>query len=80
MKTEEIREKLVHYLQEVADDEKVKAIYTIVEDDINTQENEWDELILQELKKRTKLFEDPSSKKYTWEEAKQAAIEKVKGR
>lgn len=79
MKTEEIREKLVHYLQQVADDEKVKAIYTMVEDDINTNENEWDESLLHELKHRSRLFNDPSTEKYTWEHTKKAATEKVKG-
>ena len=42
MTTSAIREKLVSYLQ-VADDKKVKAIYTMVEDEINTAENDWDE-------------------------------------
>jgi hypothetical protein len=42
MTTAAIREKLVRYLQ-VADEKKLKAIYTMVEDDINTTANDWDD-------------------------------------
>lgn len=47
MTTKAIREKLVKYLQ-VADDKKVKAIYTMVENEINTFDNEWDESFIEE--------------------------------
>lgn len=76
MTTKAIREKLVKYLQ-VADDKKVKAIYTMVEDEINTSENDWNESFVEELNKRSKSFLDGSAKTYSWEETKQAAIESV---
>ena len=49
MTTIAIRKKLTDYLK-VADDDKVKAIYTMVADEINTAENDWDESFVKELK------------------------------
>lgn len=40
MTTAAIRQKLTTYLQS-ADEKKLKAIYTMVEDEINTNENNW---------------------------------------
>jgi hypothetical protein len=79
MTTSAIRKKLSDYLQ-TADDKKIKAIYTMVEDDINTQANDWDEEYITELKKRGKSFSDGSAKTYTWEETKKAAIQRVKAK
>ncbi len=52
----------------------------MVEDKINTTENDQDEGYLEELDKRSKSFADGSAKTYSWEETKQAAIERVKGK
>lgn len=79
MTTTAIREKLVNYLQ-VADDKKVKAIYTMVEDDINTQTNDWGEDFIKELERRSKSFSKGTGKTYSWEETKQAAIKRVKSK
>lgn len=76
MTTSAIREKLVNYLQ-IADDKKLKAIYTMVADEINTIENDWDEDFVNEMEKRSKSFRDGTAKTYTWEETKQAAIDNV---
>ncbi len=76
MTTSAIREKLVSYLQ-VADDKKVKAIYTMVEDEINTAENDWDEEFAADLANRSREFAAGTAKTYTWEETKQAAIDRV---
>ncbi len=77
MKTKSIREKLVQYLQ-IADDRKVKAIYMILEDDINTPANDWDEDLLEELENRRKNLMEGTAKTFTWEETKKAAIDRVK--
>jgi len=72
MTTTAIRKKLTDYLK-VADDEKVKAIYVMVEDEINTGENDWDEDFIKELQSRSKGFRNGT---YSWEETKKAAGDK----
>jgi hypothetical protein len=62
----------------MADDKKVKAIYTLVEDEINTFANNWDEGFIKELERRSKSFVNGTAKTFSWEETKQAAIQKVK--
>lgn len=79
MGTSEIRKRLTDYLQ-FAEDKKVKAIYTMVEDEINTMSNDWDEDFLEELNRRSKSFINGTAKTYSWEETKQAAINRVKER
>ena len=59
MTTIAIRKKLTDYLK-VADDDKVKAIYTMVADEINTAENDWDEDFVKELKSRSRSFANKS--------------------
>ena len=77
MTTSLIREKLVSYLK-VADEKKVKAIYTMVEDEINTNENDWDNDFIKELEKRSKQFAEGKAKTYTWAETKKAATKNLK--
>ncbi len=79
MTTTAIRKKLVDYMQ-TADDKKVRAIYTMVEDEIETEANDFDEDFFKELDRRSKSFEDGTAKTYTWEETKKAAIESVYGK
>jgi hypothetical protein len=77
MTTKVIRKKLTDYLK-VADDDKVKAIYTMVADEINTAENDWDEGFVKELKIRSRSYTNGTAKTYSWEETKAAAVKKVK--
>jgi hypothetical protein len=79
MTTNAIRQKLVDYMK-VADDKKVKAIYTMVEDEINTAANEWDEGFIKELEGRSKSFANGTAKTYSWEGTKKAAKEKIKSK
>ncbi len=79
MTTTAIRKKLVNYLK-VADEKKIKAIYTMVEYEISTSENDWDKDFLEELNRRSRLFKNGTAKSYSWEETKKAAIEKVKAK
>ena len=79
MTTTTIRQKLADYIK-VADEEKIKAIYTMVSDEINTEENDWDETFVKELDKRSKGFINGSAKTYTWEETKKAALKKVQSK
>jgi hypothetical protein len=73
MTTSVLRKKLTEYLK-VADDKKIKAIYTMVEDEIDTMANDWDEAFVKELNSRGKSFENGTAKTYSWEETKLAAI------
>ena len=77
MTTTAIRKKLTDYLK-IADDKKVKAIYTMVEDEIITGENNWDANFIKELNRRSRQFKNGSAKTYTWEETKKAAIDNIK--
>ena len=74
-----IRKKLTDYIK-VADEEKIKAIYTMVSDEINTEENDWNETFVKELDKRSKSFINGTAKTYNWEETKQAALKKVQSK
>ena len=74
-----IRQKLAEYIK-VADEEKIKAIYTMVSDEINTQENEFDNSFVKELNRRSKSFTNNTAKTYTWEETKQAAVKRTQSK
>ena len=50
----------------------------MVEDEINTIENDWDDDFIKEMDARRKSYLDGTAKTYTWEETKQAAIDRVK--
>lgn len=77
MKMAAMRKKLADYL-EAADDKKVKAIFTLVENDIYTYEYDIDKDFIEELDRRSKSFADGTAKMYTWEETKQMGRDKVR--
>ena len=63
-----------------ADDKKVKAFYTIIENEIKEEADIWTDEFLQELNKRTGDFESGKVKGYTWEEVKARAKEFAKAK
>jgi len=70
MDTATIRERLSEYIR-FADDRKVNAIYTMVEDEIIEELNLWeDEAFLEELKSRIDSFESGEDKGISWDEVK----------
>jgi len=77
MSTSEIREKLIRYMR-VADDKKVKAIYTMVEDEMDTSANEWNEDLVKELEQRSKTMATGTAKTYSWKETRLAARQRLK--
>lgn len=79
MSASQIREKLVDYLQ-VADEEKIKALYIMLEDEINTPLNDWDDDFIKELERRSKSFTDGTAKIYSWEETREVARKHLKSR
>lgn len=80
MTTNTIRKKLTNYIQE-ADPKKLKAIYTLVEQDVEQQtEDEIDDELLAELDKRSAEMIAGTVKTYTWEEIKNDALERIKNK
>ena len=79
MSTTEIRQKLFDYIR-VADDKKVKAIYTILSNEIQEDTDIWTDEFLQELNKRTADFESGNVMGFTWKEVKSRAKEFAKAK
>lgn len=68
MKTKELREKLHNYI-ETAHEKKLKAIYTMVEEEIDETSDFWeDEGFVAELERREKEYLSGVSKTYTLKE------------
>ena len=77
MSTIEIRQKLFEYIR-VADDKKVKAIYTIIENEIEEETDIWTDDFLEELKRRTADIESGKVTGLSWQEVKTRAKEFAK--
>jgi len=80
MKAVEIKRQLHDYIEAV-DSKKLKAIYTVMEQDIKLHADIWeDEEFVNELKRRTTSVLDGTAKTSTWEEvqinAKKALADK----
>jgi recombinational DNA repair protein RecR len=74
MNTATIRQKLYDYIK-IADDKKVKAIYTIIESDLSEMTNWWnDEKLIEELDKRSTNLKSGKDQGVTWEELKRELI------
>lgn len=70
MNTTTIRKKLSEYIK-VADDKKVKAIYTIVEREINEMDQWWnDKNLIEELNSRSEDLKSGKDEGIGWEELK----------
>lgn len=72
MSTLSIRQKLHHYI-ETAKDKKVKAIFAMVEDDIEDVSIIWTDEFVNELNQRILDFEKGKVKGRTWLEVKKKA-------
>lgn len=70
MTTLDIREKLYDYIR-FADEKKVKAFYTIIENEIKEEYKWWnDKEYMSELGKRSADYKSGITKGFTWEETK----------
>jgi len=70
MNTSTIRQKLYEYIR-VADDKKVKAIYTIIESEVNELYEWWnDKDLMAELDRRSADLKHGKDKGHSWEEVK----------
>ena len=52
----------------------------MLEDEINTPINDWDENFIKELERRSRSFADGTAKTYSWEETKAAARKRLKSK
>jgi hypothetical protein len=77
MSTLEIKRKLFDYIRN-ADNRKVKAIYTIIESEIQEDKNVWTDDFVEELNKRSSELEIGKVSGFTWEEVKTRARNKRK--
>jgi hypothetical protein len=78
MKTVLIKEKLHHYI-ETAGEKKLKAIYAIVEDDIQEPVNVWeDKNFVAELERREKAYKNGTAKMFSLAESVKKAKQAVK--
>ena len=75
MDTATIRQQLHNYL-EIADDKKVKAIYTIIEKDIQGNDFEYPEGLKNELDKRYREYKNGTAEMIKSSESKKR-IEKI---
>jgi len=74
-----MRKKLTEYLQ-TADEKDVKAVFTFVEDKVETEGYDIDAETFKELRRRTKSFLNGSAKMYTLDDAKKIARERFKAK
>ncbi|WP_299290239.1 hypothetical protein [uncultured Mucilaginibacter sp.] len=77
METSEIKKKLHDYIEFVAE-EKLKAIYIVLESDIESVYNHQnDPRFVAETESRTKKPEAGTEKENTWQEAKAKAMKRI---
>ncbi len=77
MKNLKLKQKLHQYI-EMADEKKLKAIYVMVEDEIEEKYDIWNNKdFVAEIERRTSEMENGSAKTYTWDEVQQHAKQAV---
>jgi len=75
MTTAVIRERLYDYIKE-ADDEKIKAIYSLFEDQMALVVNWWeDKDVVAELDERVRRWKAGIDRAYSWDEVEQSINE-----
>lgn len=79
MTTALIRQKLYEYIR-IADEKKVKAIFTMVEDEYEAYDWSEDKKALAELDRRTADYKNGKVKGIPWEEAKKNILASSKSK
>jgi len=76
MTTSAIKQKLYEYIR-VADDKKIKAIYTLIEADVNEVYEWWnDKNLIAELDQRSANLKSGKDKGHSWESVKKELLSK----
>jgi len=80
MNATSIRQKLFDYLQ-VADDKKVAAIYSILEEEIEDSAIDWNNgKFIQELDSRTAEYKNGTINAQSWDEAKAQVLGSIQNK
>jgi len=79
MSVTEIRQKLHNYL-EIAGDKKIKAIYTMMEDEIEESVTEYSDEFKRELERRTEAYKNGSEPLISASESKKRIEKLLKSR
>ena len=71
METSLIRQKLFEYIS-TADDKKVRAIYTIIENNLHVEDYEWwsDKQLIEQLDRISADLKSGKDKGYSWDKVK----------
>ena len=78
MTTTAIKQKLLKYI-DTADHKKIKAIYTLVENDIEDDYDKWnDKNFVAEITRRREEYKNGSAKLYTLDEVEKRARQALK--
>ena len=78
MESVELRQKLHHYIEN-AEEKKLQAIFTMVEDEINEYYNHWDdEDFVNELHQREQSYLNETAKTYSVSDSASRAREAIK--
>lgn len=73
MDTAIIRRKLFDFIRD-ADEQKVRAIYILVEDTIQEENDIWDDQFLEEMIRRKIEYKESETNGYSWEEVQKRSL------
>ena len=71
-----IRRKLFDYIRHL-DDQKVRAIYILVEDIIEEENGIWNDEFVEDMIRRKKEYKQSKTNGYSWEEVQKRAIHQL---
>lgn len=69
--------KKIHALVDNIEEQKLQSLYTLVKDEINASDTQWDAAFINELENRSRSMQEENAVAHTWEETKQAAYKRL---
>lgn len=76
METAIIRRKLFDYIRD-ADPKKVRAIYILIQDNIEEENDIWNDEFVEEMIRRKDEYKQRNTEGYSWEEVQKKAIHQL---